>query len=179
MVCYKNHVHVEDIFSILQARGSMLRTTAHHERALQVRPISSPTILFFGDANLVYSTSGGMLARPYFEPKFEPYFPPRPKSTTSPFVENVSFILLKEMESSSSCVRSENRCIMLLRSLRSPRTPKRRLRGSPKAGNAAKGNRFHKTVGNKGTNGGRGRQFYGLSVLRSPSVVYTGTAWLG
>ena len=115
MVCYKNHVHVEDIFSILQARGSMLRTTAHHERALQVRPISSPTILFFGDANLVYSTSGGMLARPYFEPKFEPYFPPRPKSTTSPFVENVSFILLKEMESSSSCVRSENRCIMLLR----------------------------------------------------------------
>ena len=109
-------MHVEDIFSILQARGSMLRTTAHHERALQVRPISSPTILFFGDANLVYSTSGGMLARPYFEPKFEPYFPPRPKSTTSPFVENVSFILLKEMESSSSCVRSENRCIMLLSS---------------------------------------------------------------
>ena len=26
-----------------------------------------------------------------------------------------------------------------------------RLRESPKAGNAAKGNRFHKTVGNKGT----------------------------
>ena len=68
-------MHVEDIFSILQARGSMLRTTAHHERALQVRPISSPTILFFGDANLGFSTSGGMLARPYFEPKFEPYFP--------------------------------------------------------------------------------------------------------
>ena len=119
MVCYKNHVHVEDIFSILQARGSMLRTTAHHERALQVRPISSPTILFFGDANLGFSTSHRvecLLARPYFEPKFEPYFPPRPKSTTSPFVENVSFILLKEMESSSSCVRSENRCIMLLSS---------------------------------------------------------------
>ena len=113
-------MHVEDIFSILQARGSMLRTTAHHERALQVRPISSPTILFFGDANLGYSTSHRvecLLARPYFEPKFEPYLRLRPhphiypKSTLSPFAENVSFMLLKEME--SSCVRSRKRCITL------------------------------------------------------------------
>ena len=76
------------------------------------------------------------------------------KSTTSPFAENVSFILLEEME--SSCVRSRKRCIML--------RPLARLRGSPKVGIAAKGNRFHKTVGNKETAAALGRsirQFYG------------------
>ena len=50
--------------------------------------------------------------------------------------------------------------------------PTGRLRGSPKVGIAAKGNRFHKTVGNKGTVvGGRGRQLHGLSVPRPTSFI--------
>ena len=153
----------------------MLRTTAHHERALQVRPISPPTILFFCDANLGFSTSHRvecLLAR-ILSRNLSPISPARDQKHNVT-VRGKCVIYTSEGNGVEFELRSFRKPLHNAPLLRSPRTPNRRLRGSPKAGNAAKGNRFHKTVGNKGTNGGRGRQFYGLSgsVLRSPSVLY-------